>query len=357
MTHAGRVEALSRLLNVGVLFLDGAGKFEFADATARVLLGCRSEEEAPADWSQVKHSIETQGAWSEHARDPARLVLDIPARDGVRSLRLEIYPLDEASGGGFLVLLKDRRTVDGLEAHLLQASQIHSLVHVYRALAHDLRAPLNSMQLTLDLLAEPLGDEATNPGSPPGRMEHSRRYIAILQEELARLNGILKAVLEKTEPASAGPCTFDLREIVKEASRLLSQPARSRGVSLHVQVPDQPVLLSGYRDHIRQALFNLGISCLEATSDGGLLTVRLSMQDATASVVFRDNGSGFPESANLYQVYPAADRADDAIGPYVARLAVESHGGDIHAATRPGNEARFSVTLPLERPVSARHAH
>ena len=59
---------------------------------------------------------------------------------------------DWLAAAGYLVLVKDRRTVDMLETDLVLASQMRSLAHVYRVLAHDLRAPLNSMQLAVDLL-------------------------------------------------------------------------------------------------------------------------------------------------------------------------------------------------------------
>jgi signal transduction histidine kinase len=81
----------------------------------------------------------------------------------------------------------------------MPASEMHPLVHVHRTLAHDLRGPLNSMRLALDLLADTIASPAA--GDAGRRPE---RYLAILQEEITRLDRILRA-LEQKGPPDATP--------------------------------------------------------------------------------------------------------------------------------------------------------
>src|SRR6187402_1230454 len=111
---------------------------------------------------------------------------------------------------GYCVLLKDPGAVDRLETELVLASQMRSLAHVHRVLAHDLKAPLNSMQLSLELLADSIASD--DAAVAPAAKDRRQRHVSILREELARLDRLLRDTLEPREPSVPAPATFDLRD-------------------------------------------------------------------------------------------------------------------------------------------------
>ena len=214
-----RLDALSRVMNVGALVLGPAAALEFASPIACQLLGAASPAELRGRWEGLKRRLPADPGQLPEDDLPSRRVADLHLDGAERSLRVEIYRLGEPATG-YLVLLKDRRTVDMLETDLVLASQMRSLAHVYRVLAHDLRSPLNSMQLAVDLLAEAF-DDADPFRASSGSQERRRRHLAILREELARLDRIVRTMLEQRESLGSASGAFDLGEVIQEIGRLL----------------------------------------------------------------------------------------------------------------------------------------
>jgi signal transduction histidine kinase len=337
--------ALSRLMNIGVLVIDQNAGLDFANPQAIELLGHGSEAELKRRWREIKAQLGLDPEKFRGAR-PQRLTaeLEIEKKES-RSLRLEIYTLEEEACTGYLVLLKDRRTADALETDLLLASQMRSLPHLYRVLAHDLKAPLNAMQLTVELLSDPQGALAD-----PAREAKRQRYLAVLKEELTRLDRILQTMLGRNEPIGSVARTFDFREIVQETVALLTPQARRQRVGLDTQVPEEPVRVTGYRDRLKQAFLNVVINGLEAMPAGGSLAIKLLREEETTSVLCQDTGPGIPEGLldEIYRMYFTTKKTGSGIGLYVARLVAESHGGEILVESKPGQGTCVTLTVPLD---------
>jgi len=338
----GRFGALSRIMNVGVLLLDSAGELEFANPLACELLGSPGEDDLKGAWGTMKPLLRLDTELPETTK-PRPLKVNLPLKDGLRFLRLEVYALEEDSCTGYLVLLKDRRMVDVLETDLLLASQMRAQVHLYGALAHDLRAPLNAMHITLELLADTLSSESFSDES------RQRRYVAVLKEEVARLNRALRTVLDHGAPLSAASQEFDLRAVVEEIVALLGPQANRQRIDLQIRLADREAKVRGHRDRLKQALLNVAINGLEAMPNGGRLQIDVSVQDPTVNITMRDNGPGIPDELldEIYHVYFTTKKVGSGIGLYVARLVMESHGGDIQVDSKPGAGACFTLTLPL----------
>ena len=345
---SGWLEILSRVMNVGVLVVGRAGGVEFASDMALDLLACKDRRQLQERWPELRRLLRLRSNVSPAKQ--VRASVELPQAGGPRSLRLELHPPPNPAAGGCLVLLRDRHVVDVLETDLLLASRMRSLVHVYRVLAHDLKAPLNAMQLTLELLA----DFSAYDDAPEGAARR-RRHVEVLREELARLNRILQSMLDRKEPLEMVRQRFDLREVIREIVVLLAPQARGQRVDLRILLPDDPVWLHGYRDRIKQALLNIAINGLEAMPGGGRLELHLSACDTQLSVRIADTGPGIPAELleAVERIHFTTKSEGSGIGLYVARLVVESHGGEMTVLSRAGAGTMFTVTLPLRSEIPA----
>jgi len=344
----GWLEILSRVMNVGVLIVGRSGGLEFASDMALDLLACKERRQLQERWPELRRLLRLGSNTSSRKR--ARASVELPHAGGARCLRLEVHAPANPATGGSLVLLRDRHAVDVLETDLLLASRMRSLVHVYRVLAHDLKAPLNAMQLTLELLA----DAGAYEDAPEGAARR-RRHVEVLREELGRLNRILQSMLDRKEPLEVVRQRFDLREVIREIVVLLAPQARGQRVDLRVLLPDDPVWLRGYRDRIKQALLNIAINGLEAMPGGGRLELHLSACDTQLSLKIADTGSGIPDELleAVEGIYFTPKSEGSGVGLYVARLVVESHGGEMTVQSRAGAGTTFMVTLPLHSEMPA----
>lgn len=339
--------ALSRLMNMGVLVLDQHAALEFANPLAVELLGASDLTELKSRWSGLRAQLELDAEQLRGAAAPLRITTEAELGGKAMALRLEVYSLEEEACTGYLVLLKDRRAVDLLETDLLLASQMRSVPHLYRMLAHDLKAPLNAMQLTLELLSDP---QSAPPD--PARESKRQRYLSVLRDEMRRLDRILQTMLGENEPIGSTSRTFDFRDVVREIAALLTPQTRRQRVSFQVDVPEQPVEVTGMRDRLKQALLNVAINALEAMPAGGRLGLALSREGERVLVECRDTGPGIaPELLEeIYRLYYTTKKSGSGIGLYVARLVAESHGGEIRVDSRPGQGTSVILGVPARSP-------
>jgi signal transduction histidine kinase len=344
------LEVLSRVIGIGMVVAGRNGRLEFANDTALGLLGVEANE-MQKRWPELRRLLQIGNGRSTETAKPKRMSIELPQAGGMRSLRLELHPLRDEDCGGCLVLLRDRQAGDVFETDLLLASRMRSLTHVYRVMAHDLKAPLNAMQLTLELLADSGAYDDGSHGSA-----RRRRHVEVLREELARLNRILQTMLDQKEPMETLRHRFDLREVIREIVVLLAPQARAQRVELRILLPDNPVALQGYRDRIKQALLNIAINGLEAMPGGGRLEICLGAGDADLTVRIADTGPGIPDELleAIDQIYFTTKSSGSGIGLYVARLVIESHGGEIIVQSQTGAGTAFMIMLPLRNEVRSR---
>ncbi|HET7595932.1 MAG TPA: HAMP domain-containing sensor histidine kinase [Burkholderiales bacterium] len=334
---------VSRLMNVGLLVIDASKGIAFASGLALTLLGCSNEAELQERWPRLRSALGLDVLSPGGQASPIRRAVDLPLCSGAtRPLRLEVH--ESPGTAGALVLLRDRQASDLLESDLLLASRMRSLVHVHRVLAHDLKAPLNAMQLTLELL----GDPGSYAGMPDGESRR-RRHVEVLREELARLNRILQTMLDQNEPLDATSQLFDVRELIREIVVLLAPQARAQRVELAIRLPDAALWMPGYRDRVKQALLNIAINRLESMPHGGRLQVALDARETSAVMTITDTGARIPDAllGEMSQICLTTQESACGTGLYVARLVIESHGGDIALESGPNQGTRFTVRLPL----------
>jgi signal transduction histidine kinase len=244
-------------------------------------------------------------------------------------------------------------------------------------MAHELRAPLNSIVIHLELLADAV---AAAPGGVPGgapsgatvdaaaggRSAAGRagRYVGVLQEEMKRLNRLLLAFLSQSAPPSDAVRDFDLSEQCAEIVTLVGPQATRQRSELGFRVADgggpRPVIARGNADHVRQALLSLVVNALEAVAgrNGARVEIEAGERDGEAYVAVTDNGPGIdPEIAGrIFDMHFTRKETGSGVGLAVARSIAERQGGRLSASDAPRGGARFELVLPAGPPTGAAEA-
>ncbi len=348
-SHAQRrVSALANFMDVGVLLLRSDRTLEFANGTARELLGCQQAGDLEERWEGMKHLLaDALDRSAEAGSSGARVDVEVSFNGSTRRLRVELHRPDEDEHGGYLVLIKDRELLDAFETDLRLATQMRGLARVYGALAHELKAPLGAMSINLELLNDALHADADS--DDPTLPDRRRRYVTVLRDELARLNRSLISVLNQSTSLTERRARFDLRELIRDIEALLSPQAKQQHVSLDVRLAETEMPLMGHRDRLKQAILNIATNALEAMPDGGQMGMACEPRNGHASLLIRDSGPGIPPDVmgKIYGMYFTTKTGGTGIGLYVARSVVESHGGNIHVDSHAGEGTSFEVDLPL----------
>lgn len=226
-----------------------------------------------------------------------------------------------------------------LEGQLEEARRLAALGAFAAAIAHDIRTPLTSVQMNVQILR---GKAKLDPDD----ME----YFDIALEELKRLNSHISELLDYAKPVQMKATPLDLREVVEDAVRGIEPVLCERKLRLEREhAPLLPPVLAD-ANRIRQVLFNLLDNAAQASSQGAAIVLRTRSLDGSRQIALdvSDTGKGI-ETDHLERIFEPffTTRADGTgLGLAIARKLVRAHGGEIRVRSSVGEGSTFTVVLP-----------
>jgi signal transduction histidine kinase len=233
-----------------------------------------------------------------------------------------------------------------VESRLNQAERSAVVGRLASAIAHEIRNPLNYINLSLDHLRTSLA-----PSNPEKRAV-VEQLTAQLKVEVQRINARITEFLSYSRPAKLEMRRHDLGPVLADSLRIVEAQAAERGIRTRLEAPGGEVAVVGDEDSLRSLFTNLiinGVQAIEAKGAGGSLTVRLAGDaNGRARVEVSDTGVGIPEEhlAQVFEPYFSTKDTGTGLGLAIAKKAVEDHGGAINVESRPGEGTTFTVTLP-----------
>lgn len=228
---------------------------------------------------------------------------------------------------------------DRLAAQLDEANrELESLSY---SISHDLRSPVRAIDGFAQAIEEDVGTRLP---------EESRRHLAIVREEAARMGRLIDDLLSYSRllRAPCQPTTVDMAAVVGQVLGELSSTHPVEGVRIGSLPPAQadPAL-------VRQLWRHLVSNALKFSARQPMSAVKIDAEGTGPRAMYRirDNGVGFDmqyaqKLFGLFQrLHKAGDFPGNGVGLALARRIVDRHGGRIWAESTPGNGAAFSFTL------------
>ena len=282
-------------------------------------------------------------------------VMNIAAKEDATFTEDEMALLETA--GRQISLAVDRARTADAEAHrsreareallrlqqahygMVQAERLSALGTLASCLAHEVRNPLNSINLQLVLLARRAARL-----DPPAREEHAaliesaRGEIVRLDdlvEEFLSLSSIDRLRLEEAEPA----------EVVQDVVALMLPMARERNVTLVASLQRPLPVMRIDREKMKQVLINLVRNAVEAMPAGGTVTVSCRCTAGRLVLTVADTGTGIEPGLDVFDFFVTTKRGGTGLGLPIARRIVEAHGGTLTFVSSPGQGATFKVEM------------
>ena len=236
-----------------------------------------------------------------------------------------------------------------LEAQLYNAEKAVVVSRLASAIAHEIRNPLNYINLTLDHL------RATFAPTDPEKQEKFNSLTKQLKLEVARINSRITEFLNYSRPARLEPQPLDLFAAVSDAMRIFEVQATESNVVARVEKQgDVPAVLAD-AESLRSALTNLIINGFQAMDgNGGKLCVVLSSEDEgrRARIDVTDSGRGIaPEDiSKVFEPYYSTKETGTGLGLAIVKKTVDDHHGTISVKSKVGEGTTFTITLPAAPP-------
>lgn len=228
----------------------------------------------------------------------------------------------------------------------LQAAEAERLAYVgtlAAGLAHEIRNPLNSLNLNLQLLEEDLPQD--------GSAESGRRLVTVTRAEIARLERLVSEFLAYARPRPIRAERLPAVDLLASAREVLERQIAAREATVRLVDDSGRAAVRVDDEQIRQLLLNLLQNALAAVEGTGrkpdvLLLARSAGE--RVELVIEDNGSGVPpaERERIFEAFYSTRRGGIGLGLAIARRIAVAHGGSLTCESDYGEGSRFVLSLP-----------
>lgn len=333
--HQELRDSIPAFLRAAALSLRTSGE---GSQTAHRLLACEHGEQRWEIGWELAHVIHDYRLLRITLLDYLRDQLN-RSLTSVEVLALGMY-IDEAIQSAVVTYVEHQ------EVQLREAHQRFS--EFMGVLGHELRNPLNSISMTLQLLGRadlPERNEVTQMA------RHQMTLLTRLIDDMLDISRITRGRLEVRRTRT------DLRDIVDRACQSTRMDLQAKGHTFERSLPPDPVWVEADPTRLAQVFANLLGNAVKYTDPGGKISLTLTVEAGQATIRVRDTGEGIdPELLpRIFDLF-VQDRRNEhrglGIGLALARAFVERHHGQIDARSDgPGTGSEFVVTLPLAEPA------
>jgi two-component system sporulation sensor kinase B len=179
-------------------------------------------------------------------------------------------------------------------------------------------------------------------------------YLSLVLSELDRAESIISDYLNFAKPKFEKIEAFLLKEVLTEVVMLLEPLAAKQGVQLESELDSSGFTLITDRNQLKQALVNLIKNAIEATSEGGKVSVHNKVDSNHASILIVDTGKGMtPEQLSRIGTlfYTTKDKGTG-LGTSVSLRIIETMNGKVSYKSVPGVGTEVRMVLPgSQKPV------
>jgi len=250
--------------------------------------------------------------------------------------------VEQGARMGTLVTLRDLESLERIGNQLLVSERLAALGRVTAGVAHEVKNPLNSMRLWLEVLK----------GNMPAESE-PQEAVKMLDSEIDRLDRAVKTFLSFTKPVELKLEETDLRQLLEDVLDAARPAVTQAGLDLRVDLPPEfpPVLVD--RQLIHQAVLNLVLNACDFTPAGGRIGVELRRNGEFAEIMVEDNGRGIAheDQKKIFQLFFTTRPGGTGVGLANTFRFVQLHNGQIEFSSELGRGTTFRIELPLARLV------
>lgn len=230
-----------------------------------------------------------------------------------------------------------------LEAQLQQAEKSAVVGRLGSAIAHEIRNPLNYINLTLDHLRAKFAPEEAE------KRAAFEKLTAQLKTEVGRINRQITDFLSYSRPAKANLQPTSACRVVEDSLRLVKAQADEQNIKIDLIESENVPQILGDAEFLRSVFNNLFINAVQAMENtGGSLNVKISPADGFVKIEIADTGKGISEEhlSKIFEPYFSTKETGTGLGLAIVKKIVDVHNGTIDVESKSGEGTEFTVKLP-----------
>jgi signal transduction histidine kinase len=233
-----------------------------------------------------------------------------------------------------------------LEAAKIQSERLAAMGTMAAEVAHEVRNPLSSIVLNLDLLLNEVEKMAGTSQHPP---DEGRLLVSEVRLEVCRIQRVLADYLQFARKSTSQRRPVCLNKLLGQKLAFMHGEFEQAGVKLRTAFDQSLAPVEADGEQLWQATLNLVRNSLEAMHQGGELAVSTRRDDTHAVVQVCDNGQGMA-SEQLRQVFTpffTTKATGTGLGLSLVQQIAAEHGGRVECVSAPHKGSTFAILLPL----------
>ncbi|MDP1524440.1 MAG: ATP-binding protein [Rhodocyclaceae bacterium] len=244
------------------------------------------------------------------------------------------------------------------QGQLVRAEKLAALGTLLSGVAHELNNPLSNISTSCEILREEVGD---------GKTAFEQEMLEQIDSETWRARRIVRSLLDYARDREFRRENIALAALVEESLRLIKAQIPAQ-IELQIDIPES-LTVSGDKQRLQQALFNLIGNALDALEGAGTLTIAArtaaplppaaalmfgQCPEQVLEIEIRDNGHGIPADVlpRIFDPFFTTKEVGQGLGLglFIVFEIVEEHGGCIAVRSAPGTGTTFFLRLPAKEP-------
>ncbi len=230
-----------------------------------------------------------------------------------------------------------------LESQLQQAEKSAVVGRLAAAIAHEIRNPLNYINLSLDHLRSKFAPEDTE------KRATFEKLTAQLKTEVGRINRQISDFLSYSRPTKPNLQPLDARKVIEDSLRIVEAQAAEQNIIISLLESENVPKISGDAKILRSVFNNLFINAVQSMqTTGGQLSIAISSAEDAVKIEVKDTGSGIDEEhlQKIFEPYFSTKETGTGLGLAIVKKIVEVHNGTIEVESNLDDGTKFTVKLP-----------
>ncbi len=246
-------------------------------------------------------------------------------------------PVDTTGKVSYQGLIHDITNLKKAEKANLQVEKLGATGRLVRTLAHEVRNPLNNINMSVEQLThDPVSEEAPV-------------FLDIIQRNSKRIGDLITELLDTSRPTDLVFERCTLQGIMDESIAEALDRITLQRTNMQIRYCNEPCHLLANRDKLKIAFLNIIINAIEAMPAGnGELDIDISTNNIVHTVVIKDNGCGIPEEhiSQLFEPYFTSKRNGMGLGLAATLNILQSHKAHIDVTSVVNLGTTFTISFP-----------
>lgn len=208
-------------------------------------------------------------------------------------------------------------------------------------LAHEIRNPLNAINLNITLLERRMRQQGEDAEAASGPV------LEVIRSEIRRIRGLTSDIMDFAKPIDISPGWHNIPQFLAELDAMHGPTLEASELTMEAKLQGDAMMWCDL-DRLRQVFVNLITNAVEAMNPGGKITLTFQSEARRTRIYIADTGEGMAPGSQykVFDLFYTTKVQGTGLGLPIVRKIIEAHGGWIEIQSRQGVGTTFVITLP-----------